>query len=220
MLNKELHRTILFKLVKDIFSSNIGKYLAFKWGTACYFLHNLDRFSTDLDFDLLDAAQNIDTDIVQIARKYGTVKKGNKLIISYWEKDINIKIDISRKIRKNNKYEIVNFYWTDIKVQDKSTIFANKIVALYERYTNRDIYDVNFFLNHLFPLNENIINERTGKTMKKVLEEIKSKLQKLPKWYKILDWLWEVLDENQKTFVKQKLLPELIWIIDMKIDYS
>jgi predicted nucleotidyltransferase component of viral defense system len=41
------------------------------------------------------------------------------------------------------------------------SIFANKLVALYERFKNRDLYDVNFFLKNEFPLNEGIITERT-----------------------------------------------------------
>jgi len=31
MLNKERHRTLMFQIIKDIFNSDIWKYLAFKW---------------------------------------------------------------------------------------------------------------------------------------------------------------------------------------------
>jgi predicted nucleotidyltransferase component of viral defense system len=41
------------------------------------------------------------------------------------------------------------------------SIFANKLVALYERFKNRDLYDINFFLKNKFPLNELVIVERT-----------------------------------------------------------
>jgi predicted nucleotidyltransferase component of viral defense system len=47
-------------------------------------------------------------------------------------------------------------------VHDKSTIFANKLVALTERNTNRDIYDVFFFIQQNFDINEDVILERTG----------------------------------------------------------
>ena len=60
MLNKEKHRVLLFKILKDIFNSDIWPFLAFKWWTACYFLYWLERFSTDLDFDLIDTTKNID----------------------------------------------------------------------------------------------------------------------------------------------------------------
>ncbi len=219
MLNTEQHRTIMFNIVKDIFNSDIGKYLAFKWWTATYFLHKLDRFSTDLDFDLLDNSKHIDVELEEIVQKYWTVKKWNKLTLSYGEYDINIKIDINRTIRENNKYEILDFYGTDIKVQDKWTIFANKLVALTERHTNRDIYDISFFFNNSFPINEHIIQERTWVDLSSLLKIIKDKLEKLPENYKILDGLWEVLDEEQKKLVKNSLISNLIGIIQMKLDY-
>ena len=219
MLNKERHRTLMFQIIKDIFNSDIWKYLGFKWWTACYFLYALDRFSTDLDFDLIDNTKNVDDELINILRKYWNLKVSNKMILSYWESDVNIKIDINSKIWKNNSYEFVNFYWNTIRVQDKSTIFANKLVALIERHTNRDIYDVYFMFTNIFSINEKIIIKRTWKTNKELLIQIKEKLEKLPKNYKILDWLWEVLDEKQKAFVKNKLVSELLGIIEMKINF-
>lgn len=219
MLNKEKHRTLMFKIIKDIFTSNISWYLAFNWWTACYFLYWLDRFSTDLDFDLLDNSKKIDDELIKILEKYWKIKSWNKIILSYWEDDIYIKIDVNRNIWNNNTYEFVNFYWTTIKVQDKPTIFANKLVALIERHTNRDIYDVYFFFQNMFDINEKLIIERTWNNTKELFQKIKNKLEKLPKNYRILDWLGEVLDEKQKSFVKEKLIKELLWIIDMKINF-
>jgi predicted nucleotidyltransferase component of viral defense system len=135
------------------------------------------------------------------------------MVLSYGEHDINIKIDISRNIWKSNQYEIVNFYGTDIRVQDKATIFANKLVALTERSTNRDIYDVWFFFQNMFPISEAVIQERTGKTTREFLKTVEQKLQKLPKNYNILDGLGEVLTEKQKYFVKEKLISELMGIV-------
>lgn len=218
MLNREKHRLLMFQILKDIYESDIGKYLAFKWGTACYFFHNLDRFSTDLDFDLLEDT-DIDSELENILKKYGTLKKGNKLILSYVPEDINIKIDISRKIWKSNTYEIRNFYGTDIRVQDKSTIFANKLVALTERNANRDMYDIWFFCKNSFDTNEAIIQERTEKTFHVFIKTVIEKIESLPENYNILDGLGEVLDEKQKLFVKNKLIPELIWYLQFKKDF-
>lgn len=219
MLNTDKHRQIMFMIIKELFESTVWKYLAFKWWTACYFLYWLDRFSTDLDFDLLEDV-DIDKQVIDILKKYWEVKKWNKLILSYWDDNINVKIDINRNIWQNNKYEIINFYWTDIKVQNKSTIFANKLVALIERNTNRDIYDVYFMFQKIFDINEDLIFERTWKSSKELFLEIKIKLQKLPTNYKILDELWEVLTNKQKSFVKNKIIKELIWILDMKINFA
>jgi len=222
MLNKDLHRQKMYDILQDIFNSDLSKYLAFKWGTACYFFHNLDRFSTDLDFDLIKSYENIDAELLDILKKYWKVKSGKFSIkLSYWENDVNIKIDINRSIWKNNNYEINNFYGTDILTQDKPTIFANKLVALTERNTNRDIYDVYFFFNKSFDINDDIIFERTWKSRKELFSEIIKKLEKLWKNYKILDWLWEVLkDEKHKNFVKTELVQKFIEILKFKIDFE
>ena len=219
MLNKDKHRQLLFQILKEIFESDFAKNIAFKWWTACYFLYNLDRFSTDLDFDIISGNEDLDENIIDILKKYWEIKKGNKIVLSYWKDEDNIKIDINRKIWKNNVYEIKNFYWTDMKVQSKGTIFANKLVALTERNTNRDIYDVYFFFKANWEINDEIIKERTWKTKKELLHEISAKLKALSENYKIPDGLWEVLDSKQKSFVKEKLLKELIWIIEFNIAF-
>jgi predicted nucleotidyltransferase component of viral defense system len=219
MLNREKHRLILFQILKDIFEDDFSKYIAFKWWTACYFLHWLDRFSTDLDFDLINKDIEIEDKIISKLKKYWEIKKWNKIILSYSKDDDNIKVDLNRNIRKNNEYETINFYWTDIKVQTKSTIFANKLVALIERNTNRDIYDVYFFFKNKWEINEKIIIERTWKNKKELFKTIENKLKNLPINYKILDWLWEVLDPKQKTFVKEKLVKELLWVIEFNLAF-
>jgi len=222
MLNKDLHRQKMYEILQEIFTSNLWKYLAFKWWTACYFFHSLDRFSTDLDFDLVKNHEKLDFELLEILKKYWDVKFWKFSIkLSYSKNDVNIKIDINRNIWKNNSYELLNFYWTDILTQDKKTIFSNKLVALIERNTNRDIYDVYFFFKNNFEINDDLIFERTKKSRKELFSEIIKKLEKLPKNYKILDWLWEVLkDEKHKNFVKTKLVSELIQILRFKVDFE
>jgi predicted nucleotidyltransferase component of viral defense system len=52
------HKSILIKILKDIYSHpTIGPILGFKGGTAANLFYNLDRFSVDLDFDLLDTTK-------------------------------------------------------------------------------------------------------------------------------------------------------------------
>lgn len=221
MLNKDKHRQIMYNILKEIFESPFSKKLAFKWWTASYFLYGLDRFSTDLDFDIIwETAnwENFDNEIVKILEKYWTLKKWKKMLLSYWDEDINIKIDISRNIWDSNSYEIVNFFWIDMNIQTKGTIFANKLVALTDRnnIANRDIYDIYFFFKNGFDINEAVIFERTGKDLKEYFSDVLQFLKKLPKNYKILEWLGEVLDEKQKSFVKNKLLSELINLLEMR----
>jgi hypothetical protein len=50
-------------------------------------------------------------------------------------------------------------------------------VALSERFTNRDIYDVYFFFTNLFDIDEDIVYERTGQSLKTLLQKILQKLE-------------------------------------------
>jgi hypothetical protein len=61
------------------------------------------------------------------------------------------------------------------------------LVALIERNTNRDIYDVYFFFKNMFDVNEKLVFERTSMTLKDLYKKIIDKLDKLGKNYKILD---------------------------------
>ena len=57
-LNIAVHKTILFQILKDIYSdTSIAPFLGFKGGTATLMFYNLDRFSVDIDLDLLDESK-------------------------------------------------------------------------------------------------------------------------------------------------------------------
>ena len=52
------HRYYMTQVLLAIFQDNeLGKLLAFKGGTSMLMFHGLTRFSTDLDFNLLDKEQ-------------------------------------------------------------------------------------------------------------------------------------------------------------------
>ena len=52
------HRNVLIYILKDLYTDmELGPLLGFKGGTAAYLFYKLNRFSVDLDFDLLDAGQ-------------------------------------------------------------------------------------------------------------------------------------------------------------------
>jgi len=54
-LNVSAHKNILLQILVDIYSDKtVGPFLGFKGGIAAYLFYGLDRFSVDLDFDLLD----------------------------------------------------------------------------------------------------------------------------------------------------------------------
>lgn len=221
MLRKDIHRQHLYNLIIDLFRSSIGKHIAFKWGTACYFLYRLPRFSTDIDLDLIGdrpKGYNIDDTIFQIVSKYGKIKQWHQTIISYGTSDTNINIDISRKIRKHNHYEIKNFFWQDILVQDIATIIANKLVALTERAKNRDYFDAWYLLSQAYPINEDLVIERTGDNLIALYTSIIHHIEQLPAQHKMLDELGETLyDDKQKNYVKMHLLNDLKGICQMRL---
>ena len=99
MLDRNFHKTILLQILKDIYTNaSIGPALGFKGGTAAHFFYDLDRFSVDLDFDLL---KETDEDVVfnpieGILREYGSIKEKYKklntllFVLSYDEKEQNV----------------------------------------------------------------------------------------------------------------------------------
>ena len=57
-LDHAQHKNILIKILKDVFTNpNIGPVMGFKGGTAAMLFYGLNRFSVDLDFDLLDISK-------------------------------------------------------------------------------------------------------------------------------------------------------------------
>ncbi|MFA5755457.1 MAG: nucleotidyl transferase AbiEii/AbiGii toxin family protein, partial [Candidatus Paceibacterota bacterium] len=160
MLNKEKHQLIMGKILRDIYSDiSISSLLGFKGGTAAYFFYNLPRFSVDLDFDMIseneDDKKIIYDKILKIVEKYGEVKDSYIkrytifALLSYDEKDFNIKIEINtRKLVENikDRYELKKYLGISMMVAKKEYLFAGKISALTMRSKTamRDIYDINY----------------------------------------------------------------------------
>jgi len=174
-----------------------------------------------LDFDLI-LGKKIDEEkifekINRILSKYWTVKnqynKRNTIfsMLSYWKIDKNIKLEISKRWISWN-FEQKNWFWTSILVMTKKSIFTNKLFALLNRkdLANRDIYDIRFFLKKWTEIDEKLLEEKTWKKNSEYFNEIINFLENLPKSHSILDWLWEVLDNEKKNFVKKNLIQNLI----------
>ena len=134
----------------------------------------------------------------------------HRWIFRYDERSMNIKVELNKRIRNSNTYNFQNIDGIKIRCMAPGSIFANKLVALYERFKNRDLYDVNFFLKNKFPINDEIIAERTWKNIKQLVEEL---IELLPIHYQqnnILAELWEVLTDPQKIWMKNRALDETI----------
>lgn len=229
-LNISTHRNILIRILKDIYTNTaIGTFLGFKGGTAVYLFYDLNRFSVDLDFDLLDKTKEdlIFNEIKKILASYGTVKEARKkrynlfYLLSYDNKTQgaqNVKIEINRR-DFGSSYEIKSYLGISMKVMTRKDMAAHKLVAMYERIgkTNRDIYDVWFFLHHNWPINREIIKKRTNLGYTKFLQECINSLEKMSN-RNILAGIGELLDEKQKAWVKLKLKNETIFLLKLLLN--
>src|SRR3989344_8272898 len=224
------HKNILIKILKDIYAdSTIGPLLGFKGDTAVYLFYNLNRFSVDLDFDLLDAEKEnyVFEQVKKILENYGTIKEAEKkrfnlfYVVAYDDKvpgAQNIKVEINRR-EFGSKYEVKSYLGISMKVMVQEDMFAHKLCAMYERIgkTNRDIFDVWYFLQNEWPVNKKIVEECTGMTFKEFLQKCVDSLEKMTD-QNILSGMGELLDAKQKDWVKSKLRTETIFLMKLALD--
>lgn len=225
-----VHKNILIHILKDIYTNTeIGPILGFKGGTAAYLFYDLSRFSVDLDFDLLDEKKEdlVFKEVKNILQDYGIVTEARKkrysliFILAYknkFQNAYNIKVEINRR-DFGSKYEVKSYLGIAMKVMVREDMAANKLVAMYERVgkTNRDIYDVWFFLKNNWPINEKIIEKRTGVSMQKFLSLCIDMLEDKSD-RGILSGVGELLDEKQKRWAKEKLRSETIFLLRLLAD--
>lgn len=228
-LEVAIHKNILIHILKDIYTDlEIGPFLGFKGGTAAYLFYDLCRFSVDLDFDLLNEAQGdrIFEAVQKILEKYGLVKEARKkrfsffYLLSYSDKTqnaYNIKVEINCR-SFGSRYEIKSYLGIPMKVMIQEDMTAHKLVAMYERLgtTNRDIFDTWFFLKNNWPINEKIIEKRTGMLIKEFFQKCIAELESMSD-RGILSGLGELLDAKQKIWVKKNLRTETIFLLKMKM---
>ncbi len=230
MLNTAKHKSILLKVLKSIYTDPaISHFLGFKGGTAAAMFYGLDRFSVDLDFDLLVAEKEDDVfeRVKKILEGYGKLKEVRKkrftlfFLLAYDDKDINaqnVKVEINRRMF-NSKYEVKSAMGISMKVMAKEDMTAYKLCAMYDRIskTSRDIYDVQFFLSHDWPVNKKIIEER----MKMPYKEFLKKSVELMEHFEnrnVLSGLGELLNESQKDWAKTKLKEETIFLLKVALE--
>jgi len=229
-LDTAKHKSILVKILKDIYADpTISTILGFKGGTAAALFYNLNRFSVDLDFDLLDAGKEdyVFERVRAILENYGKLKQARKkrfnlfYILSYDEKDINaqnIKVEINRR-EFGSKYDVKSFLGISMQVMVKEDMAAHKLCAMYERIgkTNRDIFDIQFFLAHDWPVNKKIVEDRMVVTYKEFLEKSISVMEKFDDG-DILAGIGELLTEKQKAWAKAKLKSEALFSLRLALE--
>jgi len=191
--NEALHKTMLYRLLINILDSPpLAQQLYFKGGTAAAMLGWLDRFSLDLDFDLKPQANKLAIErlLEKLLKHLNFIvkeKAPNELfyVLKYTapsNKQHLLKLSIVSALTKANRYQPyllseINRYCL---CQTPETMFANKLVALTDRYqkhqviAGRDLYDIHHFLLSGFSYSHEVIKERTDQEATKYLQKLRS----------------------------------------------
>jgi len=187
-----IHKAWLFRLLAEIYDGPLlANSLYFKGGTCAAMLGYLDRFSVDLDFDFVgDVAEikEIQKQLEKVFQKLDLeIKDQSQNVPQYFlkyptkENERNtLKLDISFPPPTANQYEPKEFVDIDrvINCQTIETMFANKLVALIDRYekneaiAGRDLYDIHHFFLQGYRYNEAVILERRKTTVLKFFQEL------------------------------------------------
>jgi predicted nucleotidyltransferase component of viral defense system len=224
MLNKGLHEVHMSTILREIYAEpRIASLLGFKGDTCAYFFHSLPRFSVDLDFDALETdeescVQIFDTLTEMFPKRY-TVKdsyrKRNTLffLLSYGITEHNIKIEISaRNLIPNLRsyFDIRDKNGIAMLVAQQPFMFASKLAALTLRpkYAMRDVFDVWYFTDKVWDMDQNILAYYTKKSIPDYLEDCVIHVTKIPD-NQLLDGLGELITDKQKIWVKKSLIRDV-----------
>lgn len=220
MFNREKHREKLVEILKGIYADvELRTLLGFKGGTAAMLLYDLPRLSVDLDFDLLqpDKKQLVFDKLKSLLGRYGTVREAAEkwftlyFLISYEKGMQTIKLDISKRPGLNS-YQPQSYLGISMLAVARADMAAGKLSALLTRrkFAMRDVYDLWFFLESKWPINEMVLAEKTDLSMNKAIRLAIKKVRSIPK-NQLLRGLGELLDNKQKAWVRDKLIAETLF---------
>lgn len=227
MLDINTHKTILLQILKDIYTdTSLGPVLGFKGGTAAYLFYRLERFSVDLDFDLLDSEQesSVYKKLEVILDQYGVIKEKHQkqhtllFVLSYDDQSQNIKIEVNLR-NFGSSFQLKNYLGIPMLVMVREDMFAHKLVAMLERKktANRDVYDVWHFLKNHWPVNKQIVEKRTRISFKDYLRKCLALVESLTD-RNILAGMGELLDEKQKTWARANLKKDTIFLVKIRLE--
>lgn len=179
------HRDVLTRILREIVSdARLNNHLGFKGGTALYFLENLPRFSTDLDFDLIagqddncPGREEVFEAVVEILSKYGEIRdqkiKRHRILVAvaYDMEQRNVKVEINTE-DYGARYEQREWLNSPLLVMVREDQFANKLIALTRRpvTAGRDVFDIGFMFNRGWEINPEIVESQTGESLRQYLE--------------------------------------------------
>lgn len=227
MFDKNLHRDIMGEVLKAFYSDpEIGPYLGFKGGTAAYFFYNLPRMSADLDFDLLDEDKKaaVFEAVKKVVPRFGEIMEATEkrytlfFLILYKFGARNLKIGISKR-KPIKKYLVKSFLGLPVLVGEKDGALSGKLSAFLTRkvFASRDAFDLWYFLKDKWEIDVEDLKLQTGLSPKEALNKALDKTLKINKAV-MLKGLGELVEENQKSFIKEKLLKDLEFYLRLYLE--
>jgi predicted nucleotidyltransferase component of viral defense system len=220
MIDIDLHRAVFINVLREIYSDPVLRScLGFKGGTAAMFFHQLPRFSVDLDFDLLDRDKKspVLERLKQVLPRFGDLIQAQDkkftlfFMLSYKKGFRRLKIEISKR-PGHAEYISQNHLGISMLVMKKEDMAAGKLSALLtrKRFAPRDVFDLWFFLQDHWEINQKVLREKTDMSLAQALIKAKKKLKGMT-GSELLAGLGELLDNKQKSWVKEKLVPETLF---------
>ena len=222
-----IHKSYLNRLLIEILDDPIiSQAIAFKGGTCAAMLGFLDRFSVDLDFDLIKTInqkilrQRLHTIFnhlgLTVSKEFDRVLLFQLKYPSSSGRRNSIKLSINTLRVKANQYQVQYLMEIDrlANCQTIETMFANKLVAIRERYklhrtlAGRDIYDIHYFFSHGFTYNSAVIRERTGLNSAGYLKKLADFVSVHVSQTLINEDLNALLPTNEFQKIRKVLLPE------------
>ena len=232
-----IHKSHLHRLLMEIVDQPLmAQSLAFKGGTCAAMLGFLDRFSVDLDFDVLAGAdedrlrkifhQVFDQLGFKVTLEFDKVLFFQLRYPSGLDQRSALKVSASNIRINANQYKVQYFPEIDrlINSQTIDTMFANKLVAITDRYTQhetiagRDIYDIHHFFIQGYRYHGAVIQERTGLTPNKYFEKLIAFIRKHITQTIINEDLNSLLPNKQFQQVRKILIPETLSILERERD--
>jgi predicted nucleotidyltransferase component of viral defense system len=185
------HKLALYRLLGSLLDNSlVATSIYFKGGTCAAMLGYLDRFSVDLDFDLLDRSkkEELRLTLYQIFKDLDySIKDESKQHLQFFLKysDLKnrrntLKLEITDLVSSKNEYQQVYLVELDhyCQAQTAETMFANKLVALKARWektgsiAGRDLYDIHYFFEQGFEINTAVVEDLRGCSYEEYLAEL------------------------------------------------
>lgn len=232
------HKGWLLRLLTAICEDPLlGSCLGFKGGTCAAMLGLLNRFSVDLDFDLLVEETGIPNVRMALEKIFAKLDLGIKdqsgkvpqYFLKYPMKNKaernTIKIDISFPVPKANDYEMIRLSEIDrvVKCQTSETLVANKLITLMARYertgklAGRDLFDIHQFLFQGLSYKKEVVLEQSNGSLSDFFQKLINFIKKHVTGTLIDQDLNHLLPRTEFQKIRKTLKQETLMLLESEL---